>query len=61
MVILQFLILAVQSLQNNASVKSFHDGDIKGISNKDNALRNKTCVVLGKTGVSDVIVDGFWC
>ena len=51
--------VAVQSLQNNASVKSFHDGDIKGTSNKDSALRNKTCVVLGKTGVSDVIVDGF--
>ena len=51
--------MAVQSLQNNASVKSFHDDDIKGTSNKDSALRNKTCVVLGKIGVSDVIVDGF--
>ena len=51
--------VAVQSLQNNASVRSFHDGDIKGTSNKDSALRNKTCEVLGKTGVSDVVVDGF--
>ena len=60
MVILQFLILwPVQSLQNNASVKFFHDGDIKGTSKKDCALRDKTCVILGKTGVSDVIVDGF--
>ena len=59
---MQFLIhcyVSVQFLQNNASVKSFRDGDIKGTSNKDSALRNKTCVVLGKTGVSDVIVDGF--
>ena len=51
--------VAGQSLQNNASVKSFHDGDIKGISNKNSALRDKTCLILGKTGVSDAIVDGF--
>ena len=25
----------MQSVQNNASVKYFHDGDIKGTSNKD--------------------------
>ena len=49
----------MQSLQNNASVKSFHDGHIKGISNKKSALTNKTCEILGKTGVSDVMVDGF--
>ena len=38
--------VAVQSLQNNASVQSFHDGDIKGTSTKDSALKYKTCVVL---------------
>ena len=35
--------VAVQSLKNNASVKSFLDGDVKGTSNKDSALRDKTC------------------
>ena len=39
--------VALQSLQNNASVKSFYDSDIKGTSNKDSALRDKTCEVLG--------------
>ena len=52
--------MAVQTLQNNASVRAFHDGGIKGTSNKDSASTNKTCEVLGKTeGVSDVVVDGF--
>ena len=46
-------------LLNNASVKAFHDSDIKGTSNKDSVLRNETCVVLGQPGVSDITVDGF--
>ena len=38
--------VAVQSLKNNDSVKAFHDGDIKGTSNKDSSLTNKTCEVV---------------
>ena len=38
--------VAVQSLQNNASVQSFHDGDIKGTSNKGSALRVKKFFLL---------------
>ena len=33
--------VALQSLQNNDSVKALHDGYIKGTSNKDSALKTK--------------------
>ena len=51
--------VTVQPLQNNASVKAIHDGDIKDTSNKDSALTNETCEVVQKTGgVSDIAGDG---
>ena len=47
--------VAVQSLKNNASVKAFRNGDIKDTSNKDSALTNKTCEVVGKLEESQML------